>query len=171
MTVCKEHTQMMPHNMQASRKHYGLKHYVSSTIHSAMGDTLSHMTTEISSTDFNFSLWDKGQLVILLSRTKFVANSIFVGNRNDTLNAFRLLIIKKSQWTDYIEEVLDLITIDNNRNPERNTTRTMSPSSFPFRVCDTPLPQSNTGIVYMLVSMKHPNYTYIGTTNCIRTRI
>jgi predicted GIY-YIG superfamily endonuclease len=171
MTTCKEYTQMMPHNMQASRKQYGLKHYVSSTIHSAMGDTLSHMATEISNADFNFSLWDKGQLVVLLSRTKFAANSIFVGNRNDTLNAFRSLIVKKTQWTDYIEEVLGLITIDHNRNPESNTNHTMSPSSFPFRVCDMPLPQCNTGFVYMLVSMKHPSYTYIGTTNCIRTRI
>ena len=56
---------------QGNRKQYGLKYRVIGTIHSAIGDTLSHMVTEISSTQSRYSLWDKGQFIVLLSRTKF----------------------------------------------------------------------------------------------------
>ena len=77
----KEYTQSLKNNIQGKRKQYGLKLYVSSTIHGAMGDTLQIMATQISSQDSNFSLWDKGQLVVLLSRTKKAENSIFIGKK------------------------------------------------------------------------------------------
>ena len=43
--VAKEYTQSLKNNMQGKRKKYGLKPYVSSTIHGAMGDTLQYMAT------------------------------------------------------------------------------------------------------------------------------
>ena len=65
------------------------------TIHSALGDTLSHMVTEISSMQNNFSLWDKGQFMVLLSSTKFAKNTIFVGNKTDTVNTLLNILMKK----------------------------------------------------------------------------
>ena len=55
----------LANNTQSQRKQYGLKHSVTSTIHAAMGDTLIRMATELSMSDPNFRLWDKGQLVVL----------------------------------------------------------------------------------------------------------
>ena len=75
-----------------------------------MGDTLNSMATSISTKDSNFELWDKGQLVVLISRTKHAKDSIFVGPKQDTLDAFKQLILQRNQWTDYIEDVLRLVT-------------------------------------------------------------
>ena len=63
-----------------------------------MGDTL-HSASQISSNDSsNFHLWDKGQLVVILSQTKLARNSTFLvgGAKNDTLNALTKLLLKKS---------------------------------------------------------------------------
>ena len=92
--IANEYTQSLSHNLQGRRKQYGLKHYFSLTIHSAMGDTLQYMATQISTNDQNFNLWDKGQLVVILSRTKVAKNSIFVGPVNDTLDALTQLLMK-----------------------------------------------------------------------------
>ena len=83
--------------MQGKRKQYGLKLYVISTIHGAMGDTLQYMATQISVHDSNFNLWDKGQLTVILSRTEKGKNSIFIGPKNDTLNALCTLLLSRTQ--------------------------------------------------------------------------
>ena len=70
-------------------------HRVTGTIHAAKGDS---MTTEISRNDPNYRLcWDKGQLVVILSRTKFAKNTIFVGDKDDTIAALKDLLIHKTQ--------------------------------------------------------------------------
>ena len=174
MGVAKEYTQSIPNGFLARRKQYGLKHYVSSTIHSAMGDTLPFMATTISHSDPNYNMWDKGQLVVILSRTKLAKNSIFVGGKEDTLNSFRDLLTRRTQWSDYIEEVLDLITINLSTSQIENepqTPRVATPASYPFTISNYSLPTNESGYVYMLVSQRNQNFTYIGTTNCIRTRL
>ena len=98
--------------MQAKRKQYGLKHYVTGTIHAAMGDTLQSMATEVSLSNCNFKMWDKGQMIVILSRSKYAKDTIFVGDKNDTIAALKALLTQKTQWTDYMEEVLSLTTIN-----------------------------------------------------------
>eukprot|EP00957_Ditylum_brightwellii_P103213 7866808-Ditylum_brightwellii.AAC.1 len=56
-----------------------------------MGDTLPEVTVEISVRNDLFKIWDKGQLVVFLLRTKFTKGAIFEGDQEDTLNAFRQL--------------------------------------------------------------------------------
>ena len=169
MGVCNGYTQKLKDYKQGKRKQYGLKHYVSATIHAAMGDTLNSMATSISTKDSNFELWDKGQLVVLISRTKHAKDSIFVGPKQDTLDAFKQLILQRNQWTDYIEDVLRLVTI--NDCDDTTTDQILTQTSFPYRIADVVLPQCNTGYVYMLISLRHPNFTYIGTTLCLRNRL
>ena len=106
-----ERTQYLTGNNQGKRKQYGLKHHVTSTIHADMGDTLPSMATEISLCNSNFNMWDKGQMIEVLSRTKYAKDTIFVGDKNDTLAALKNLLTRKMQWTDYMEEVLQLITV------------------------------------------------------------
>ena len=165
-----ERTQYLTGNNQGKRKQYGLKHHVTSTIHAAMGDTLPSMATEISLCNSNFNMWDKGQMIVILSRTKYAKDTIFVGDKNDTLAALKNLLTRKTQWTDYMEEVLQLITVGVNTHvlPAR---RVMTQATFPYRICDVSLPQCNTGYVYMLMSVNDHNYSYIGKTLSIRRRI
>ena len=57
-----------------------------------MGDTLHSVATEISMKNNQFKLWDKGQAVVLMSRTNFGKDLIFVGDKNDTIKALVNLI-------------------------------------------------------------------------------
>ena len=50
-----ETTQSIGRNIQAERKQYGLKHRVTSTIHAAMGDTLTRVAIKISGVILLFS--------------------------------------------------------------------------------------------------------------------
>ena len=167
--TCPERPVVINRNLQAQRKQYGLKHRVTGTIHAAMGDTYESMASMISTTDKHFGLWDKGQLIVILSRTRDPSKTIFVGDKEDTLRAFRALLTKRTQWTDFMEHILDVITI--NTSTSRQSTITAVPEHYPFQVCNMELPQCNTGFVYMLISLRRREYTYFGMTNCIRTRI
>ena len=99
--------------IQERRKQYRLRHRVTGTIHSAKGDTFESMATSISLTDPNFGLWDRGQLIVIISRTRDPKRNVFVGNKNDTLNALRNLLRTRTQWTDFMEYLLDIITVKN----------------------------------------------------------
>lgn len=170
MCVIPERTQYLSNGVQAQRKQYGLKHRCSMTIHAAMGDTLWRMATEISIHDANFKLWDKGQLIVILSRTKMARDTIFVGNIDDTIDALKELLVRRTQWTDYMEDVLRIITINNN-TASATTTQTMSQESFPFRICDISLPTCNTGYVYMLSSLRDSSAITIHKTKCLRSSL
>jgi hypothetical protein len=177
--IAPERTQDVGGNTQAQRKQYGLKHRVTSTIHAAMGDTLSRVAIEISRDNNSFKLWDCAQAIVTLSRTKLGKNLIFVGDKTETIAALTELIQMKSQWTDYMEEVLRMITLRNENetqnneeeNDDNHQLQQLSQRHYPFRICDVVLPQCNTGFVYMLSSIKRPTYSYIGETNCLRDRL
>ena len=47
-----------------------MKHHVTGTIHSDMGNTQIKMDNDISMRYPLFRIWDKGQMVVVLSRTK-----------------------------------------------------------------------------------------------------
>ena len=108
-----------------------------------MGDTLVTMATEVSLNNSNFRMWDKGQMIVILSRTKRARDSIFIGDKNDTLKALKFLLTSKSQWTDYMEEVLSIISVGSN-SQAANRRRIMTQTTFPYRICDNSLPQCNT---------------------------
>ena len=51
-----ERIKNLPNNGQGWRKKYGLKHHISRTIYSEMGDTLAAVATSIYSHDHNYTL-------------------------------------------------------------------------------------------------------------------
>ena len=76
----------------------------------------------------------------------------------------RRLIQTRSQWSDYMERVLDIASIDSNEPFHQE-------EHYPFRICDITIPQCNTGFVYMLISIRNKKAIYIGETKCLRTRL
>ena len=156
--------------VQAQRRQYGLRHRVTSTIHASMGDTLMKVAIQISDANRSFKLWDKAQVIVALSRTKQGKDTIFVGNKQSTIKALRMLIQLKNQWTDYMESVLRVVSIDSNCR-DRLSTPLYQAREHPFRVCDIPLPDCNTGFVYMLISCQDKTFSYIGQTSSIRRRL
>lgn len=64
-----------------------------------------------------------------------------------------------------MEHVLEIATVD-------TTIPTFTQEThYPFRICDMPIPECNTGFVYMLISLRNHKNTYIGETKCLNTRI
>ena len=80
------------------------------------------------------------------------------------MKKLRRLIQTRSQWSDYMERVLDIASIDSNEPFHQE-------EHYPFRICDMPIPQCNTGFVYMLISVRNKKAIYIGETKCLRTRL
>ena len=110
-------------------------------------------------------------LIVLLSRTQRADQTIFVGNKTETLAALKDILLQRTNWTDLIENVLDLITINLSNEIEQHRSRILDPRPYPFRICDMPLPQCRTGYVYMLISVRRQSYSYIGETICLSTRL
>ena len=161
---------------QGKRRQYGLKHRVTSTIHSSIGDTLSQVAIEISNNADFFKLWDKAQLIVGCSRTKRGKDTILVGNKANIIEAFTTLVRQRTQWSDYMEHVLDMVTINEPSEEQQeesdDNALIFNPGRhFPYRLCNFALPNCKTGFCYFLVSTRDPNFFYIGQTKDISTRI
>lgn len=165
MGVSPERIKYLNNDVQAFRKQYGLRHYVSGTIHSIMGDTYHLMATCISS----YKMWEKGQLVVICSRTRRMEDTIFVGNEEETINALVQLLKKKTMWSDYMNRVLNIITVETEDVAIEN--RALDYSTYPFRVSDIALPEAQTGYVFFMKSIADDSCVYIDTTNCLRSRL
>ena len=94
-----------------------------------------------------------------------------IGNKQDTLDALKSMLLSRTQWTDYINHVLGIVTINDNTYDAQRNVRTMNQNSYPFHICDISLPSSRTGFVYFLISVKDKSFTYIGSTICIVERL
>ena len=148
--------------MQAQQKQYALKQGATSTIHSAIGDTLNKVAIQLTCT--MFELWDKAQIIVAVTRIKLGKNIIFVGDKNETIDSIIKLVQTQSQWTDFMENILSLVTIN---DYNINEILSLNLTNFPFRVCNTSLPQDSSGYVYFLISTQTQDYIYIGECNNI----
>ena len=77
------------------RKQYALKHRVISTIHAVMGNTLNKVAMHLTGT--MFQRWDKAQIIVALTSTKVGIYIIFVGNKEETIDAIITLIQTRNQ--------------------------------------------------------------------------
>ena len=91
-----------------------------------------------------------------------------MGPKHETLEGLKNWC-KKTQWSEHIEKVLEVATIQNGDPTVRtNEPRVMTPEHFPYVIKDSILPQCNTGFVCMLISLRMKK-NYIGTTKSIRS--
>ena len=155
--------------MKGQRKQYCLKHHVTSTVHSCQGDTLHKIVTEIKCSDKNYQIWEKGQVVVLVSRTKRAEDIIFVGNKSETIKCLTTAIQTKSQWMDYQAKLMALVDVRNDAHIV-NTLPIFNYDSFPFEIRSVRLPDCNTEFVYFMVSIKNRRKTYIGESLNIQDR-
>ena len=108
----------------------------------------------MSDTENLFSFWDCGQMIVILLRTRIIKNTIFFVQKNETILGLKLLLNQRTQWFDYIKEVMKTINVNPNKNSESSAS--LNQFSFPFRVCDISLPQDQTGSVYFSMSQNIP---------------
>ena len=89
------------------------------------------MATEISEADPNFNIWDKGQMIVLLTRTNRARDIIFVGCKHDTLAALKRLLLTRTKWLEYIYQVLNIITVNDSVHLHL-LARAMNQNTYPF---------------------------------------
>ena len=70
-----------------------------------MDDALTLVISSLSMADNNYSMWDKEQILVILSRTKTAKDTIFAGYKESSLNALVIYIDKGHNghniWTVY----------------------------------------------------------------------
>ena len=119
--IASERTQYLPNNIQEKRNQYGLIHNIKRKIHACQGDTLLSTKTEISHNNGNFNIWDKGKMIVILIHKKCSRDTIFVCDKKK-LDALINPITGKTQWTDYMKEIISIITINLTTTYDLNTT-------------------------------------------------
>ena len=150
----------------AQRIQYALKHIGEITIDRTLRLTLpAGIAVEISS---NFSPWNKEQIVVVLSRTHVPEMTVIVGGQEFAIQKMWELITCANQWTNYMERVTNVISINTNDDDVRvfDVCRV-----YPFKVLHYGLPTDNSGYVYCLVSKRDHGEIYIGTTVNISERL
>ena len=96
-------------------------------------------------------------------------NIILVGPKNEKICGLKLMLNQRTQWCDYIEEVMNIT--NGNKNKNSYSSAYLNKSRFPFWIYDISLPQDQTRSVYFLTSQKDTSYVQIGSTLCLRTTI
>ncbi len=124
------------------------------------------LVTQVDSSDPASALWEREQVVVMLSRTPTAADMTFVTNDPAaTARALLLALCAMTQFTRYICRLLQAFTGCQGGDPGLVD---IDLTFYPFRPMDVPLPMDKSGCAYILVSCKDTNVTYIGgETECL----
>ena len=146
--------------VKAKRRQYALRHYIATTIHSAIGHTVSKLATQLTA---EHNLWEKAMVIVLISRVRRAVDLIFVGDKESNLNALTEGLKKRNQYDEYMNHVVQVLS------SKGSFVEPLVLGLHPFRYKDIPMPQDRSGVVYMLVSQLDSGSLYIGNTkNVIR---
>jgi len=148
--------------MKAKRKQYALRHHVASTVHSAIGHTVSKLATELSAEN---SMWERAMVVVLISRVKKASDLIFVGDQTANVEALIDGLNVRNQYDEYMDHIVAVLT------GELSPFQPLLLGLHPFRYKDIPIPMDRSGLVYMLVSQKDGRSIYIGNTKNMVKRL
>ena len=148
---------------------YSLKHIGAITINKSQGETLPlGLAVEITE---KYSPWEKGQIVVVLSRTNNASSTIVVGDKQYAIQKMWEIITKGTQWTKFTMNVLNMITINQIDNNQNNYSIDYN-KVYPFRITDGDIiPTDRTGYIYCLISKRYHDEIYIGQTQCLSQRL
>ena len=157
---------MWNHGVKAKRKQYGLRHHVASTMHSAIGHTVPKIATELGPDN---GMWEKAMVVVLTSRVSKASDLIFVGDKQQNINAIMKGHSVRNQYDDYMNHVVN--TLSQNQLGHNRIPAAINQSNHPLRQQDLPIPSDRSGVVYLIVSINEPSSFYIGMTQDMGKRI
>jgi predicted GIY-YIG superfamily endonuclease len=153
------------YGVRAKRKQYGLRPFISATIHCVQGATLFALATSIEIHKRDHRLWEKAQWLVLISRTRRLKDVIFVGDKQKTLDMIRRVLLIRSQFSEYTDRVLTVAA------GETADAVRLTHATHPYRSRDKKLPYNSVGFCYLLVSAQTWLKTYIGQTEDLLRRI
>ena len=171
-SCCDKNVTTISKGIRATRVQYKLRHHIGSTLHSIMGQTLSKLITEVARGDNSpFSLWLASQVVVLLSRTRTAADTVFVTtDLRETAEILYDVLSRTTPFRAYITDLLDKLCAPY----ETGEPIVVNHFKSIYQCRNTQLPIDKTGSVYLLISLKSPNTTqglYIGSTKQLPKRL
>ena len=95
-----------------------------------MGDTLPKVALEISQSNSSFKLWGKEQVIVAISRAQKAKDTIIVRNKIEAINTLVALLKTRTQWTNYMDSVLSLVSINGDSN--NVSIPTFDHTSYPY---------------------------------------
>ncbi|XP_014681905.1 PREDICTED: ATP-dependent DNA helicase PIF1-like, partial [Priapulus caudatus] len=103
-----------PQRTKAWRKQFPLCYFVCTTIHKALGETLPSVATQLSLKHKEYRLWEREQLLVLLSRVPTLHDITFVTtDAEDTIAAMLHLLRLPSRWANHVDTVLQTLDFHN----------------------------------------------------------
>jgi len=175
-------------NTFARRSQFPLHSRVAATIYRAMGSNLNCVVTQVSNTKNDAGyIWDRGQVVVLLSRTPRLSNIYFVTggtvDKEEVAKTLLYILSKAPQFYNYQKQIIERTGIrfiseaeNGVEGVDRNRTSKgiIKLTSYPFRPMDFQLPDDNIclhGYVYILLSLKTLKSVYVGSCKSITARM
>eukprot|EP00978_Attheya_sp_CCMP212_P041814 scaffold244588_cov43-Attheya_sp.AAC.3 len=160
------------------RIQYSIRPLIGKTVHRVMGHDVNKLVTCVGAGSSKYRLWERGQIVVILSRTPCCKNMYFIGDPKETADEIVNLILKRGAYDEYMEKLIRCIAHDGSSDgggiEERrdlNNERCVKLTDLPYRLKDARLPSDETGFVYLLVSLSNCRRIYIGSTNNLRERV
>ena len=86
---------------------------------------------------------------------------VIVGQKEWVARKLWKLVTTANQWTMMMENILNMVTINSDDAPAYRTTLRHA-EHYPFLPRDAPIPNDNTGYVYLLLSHSDLHFSYIG---------
>ena len=153
--------------IHARRKQYGIRPRIAMTIHKAMGGDFGSVVSCVGASNDGYKLWQKEQVEVLISRTHGIGDLTFVGNTPQaTADHLTDLLFKQSPFSAYMKHVVQQMT---GNNPGGSVVHPLR--YLPYNVKNVVIPTDSNGFVYLLMSLRDHNTTYIGQTRNLSRRI
>ena len=89
------------------RTQFPVKNFLAMTIQKAMGETIGKIVTKIDCFERAYSLGEKEQLYVLVSRVQHLKDLTFIGDKESTLLSLSQLLGRRTQWDDYMEQLVN----------------------------------------------------------------
>jgi predicted GIY-YIG superfamily endonuclease len=157
-----EHSKYIGLGILGKRRQFGLRHRLAATIHAGMGQDLPALVTCVTGDDM-YHLFQREQVVVLLSRTHYAKDIIFVGDPDETAEALASMLDKDGPYSEYMEYLVRKLV---HRSPEQAPSIDLA-TRHPYCAMNVDVPNGNTGFCYLMVSMakgSEGKVTYIGQT-------
>jgi len=151
--------------MFGKRHQYGIRPLAATTIHKSMGNDYDKIVSCVVDDGLSgFRLWEKAQVLVLISRVHRMEDIIFVGDKEETARRLLEIITTLPKYALYIDYIIKCLASTN--NPTSSSLINVS-SAMPFHLHTIECPKSDEvlkGYCYLLISIPTPQKTYIGQT-------
>jgi hypothetical protein len=127
------------HGVISNRRQYSLRHVNKQTGNTIDGRCAIEMSKSCSP-------WGKDQIVVVLSRTHTARDTIIVGNKEFALNRMWDLITFGTQWTRYIEQHLERMSVGGTASSTSGVVLDIL-EVYPYRISVISLPDDESGFV------------------------